>query len=173
MAPPKAIFERDRILIPRYPFAPGSCRKNLAIGAADVIEADPRQCTLRLANEIIYLPGWPHDELIAFCTSNQVPVRERYNIWADILEPYVDTSFSSTEVAERRNRLRAAQISTWTVVRLRCLYFLPIVIYQGIAGEWTGLHHYDLLDSLRALRLVGLYGVVYRHTMTVALDQYR
>jgi hypothetical protein len=172
MPPPKAVFDRDRILIAKYPFLPGSCRKSVSISAGDILEADVKQCTLRVKHELIYLPGWPREELAIYCSRNGVAVRGRYDVWADILDPFVDTSFTSAAVAARNGRLRAARMSAWRVVGLRILYFLPIAAFQGIAGEWTGLHHYHLLYSIRGLRLLGLYSLAYRHTMSIALEPY-
>jgi hypothetical protein len=169
----EAVFVGDRILIARYPFLPGSCRKAVSISADEILEADTQHCTLRLKNHIIYLPGWPREDLVAYCASNRVVVRQRYDVWEDILEPFVDTSFTSVQIAARNERLRSAGMSAWRVARLRLLYCLPIVVFQGIAGEWAGLHHYHLLHSLRGLRVLGIYFLPYRHTMNVALEQYR
>jgi hypothetical protein len=172
MALPRAEFHSHRILILRYPFAPGSCRKRLSIAAEHIQEADPNTCTLRVADELIYLPGWPRDELASFCLANGIPLRERYDAWTDILEPFADTSFSCSEIAERNTRLRVGGLSSSRVTGLRFVYCIPIILFQGIAGEWTGLYHYHLLHALRGLRLVGLYSFAYRHTMRVALEQY-
>jgi hypothetical protein len=67
------IFEPDRIIIEAYLFAPGSCRKRLSIAAAEIVEVDSRQCTLRTSIELIYLPDWPRDELVEFCSHSPAP----------------------------------------------------------------------------------------------------
>jgi hypothetical protein len=172
MAKSNVVFDGDRIAIAKYPFRSGSCSNSITMSAKDILEADPDQCSLRLKNEIIYLPGWPRQELMAYCATNGVPVQKRYDVWADILEPFVDTSFTSDQIGARNNRLRSAGMSAFRVAWLRLLYGLPIVAFQGIAGEWMDLHHYHLLHSLRGLRLLGLYYFVYRHTNSIALEQY-
>ncbi len=165
-------FEGDKISIFNYPFRPGRGQKCLAIPATEVIEADVERCVLLVADELIYLPGWPREELLAFCESHNIPIKRRYDAWADILDPFVDTSFTMEEAAKRKERLKAAGFGPARVARLHLLVALPMFIFQGIAGEWTGLYHYDLLYSLRLLRMFGLYGIAYRATMKVALEPY-
>ena len=173
MNSPRLEFKMDRILIENYPYKAKSCRTSLHISATEIDEVDAKRCVLLVKDELIYLPGWPKNELCEFCSRNGIVVRERYDVWGDILDPFVDTSFTHQEIVARSSRLEAANFSSWRVSRLRWLYALPIIVFQGIAGEWTGLHHYHLLHSLRYLRLLGLYGVAYRHTMGVALEAYR
>jgi hypothetical protein len=57
VATPAAIFEQDRIRIERYPFAPSSCRKNLTIAPSEIVEAEPRHCTLRMATSSSICPA--------------------------------------------------------------------------------------------------------------------
>jgi hypothetical protein len=165
-------FLEDRIIVSGYPFSPSSRSSDLTIQAQDIAEADIDRCTVHAQSELIYLPGWPREELSEFCQRNHIRVRPRYDVWADILDPFVDTSFTSKEVRDRNNRLRQGGFLPCRVFCLRLLYALPIVWFQGLAGEWTGLYHFHLLHALRYLRLVGLYRLAYKHTMKIALEPY-
>jgi hypothetical protein len=169
---PTATFSGNEIAVSRYPFRPGFRKARLAIRAEEIREVDVDRCALLVGEEIIYLPGWPRAELTEFCSRNRVRTVARYDSWADILDPFVDTSFTKKEVLSRNTRLRAAGFNSGRVFGLRLLVALPIIIFQGIAGEWTGLYHYHLLYAVRALRLVGLYGWAYRATMRVAREPY-
>jgi hypothetical protein len=167
-----ATFADDDVIVSKYPFRPGFRKARLAIGASEIREADLDRCALLVGKEIIYLPGWPRPELESFCSKNRVRIVSRYDAWADILDPFVDTSFTSEQVLRRNTRLRAAGFSAGRVFRLRLLIALPVIVFQGIAGEWTGLYHYHLLYSVRVLRLFGLYGLAYWATMGIARGPY-
>jgi hypothetical protein len=165
-------FGDDAISISNYPFRPGSVRLPLRIAVREILEVDVGHCALRIGDEVIYLPGWPRVQLQEFCEKHALRTLPRYHVWSDILDPYVDTSFTAKQVEERNQRLQAAGFGRARVCKLRLLVALPIVLYQGIAGEWTGLDAYDLMGSLRFLRLFGLYGLAYRAIMKIALEPY-
>ena len=165
-------FFDDHFIIKKYPFFPSFFARDLTVSASEILEADLHQCVVRLKNDLIYLPDWPRETLSAFCLNNRIKVGVRYDVWAHILDPFVDTSYNSNEVQNRNDQLRQAGFSAWRTFRLRLLFAFPILLFQGIAGEWTGLYHYHLLYSLRSLRLVNLYGLAYRFTMKIALEPY-
>lgn len=166
-------FQKDAIVISRYPLRPGIRPGRLFIGAVEIVEADIQRCVLLVRDELIYLPDWPRAELAEFCSRNGISTRARYDAWSDILAPYVDTSYTKVEVSNRERRLREAGFSVWQVSRLRWFAAIPMIVSQGIAGEWTGLYHYDLMYAVRYLRLFGLYGCAYRAAMRVALVPYQ
>lgn len=140
--------------------------------AEEITEIDPVRCVLRVGDELIYLPDWPKGALVEFCQRHNVTMRARYDVWSDILAPYVDTSFPKVAVAARSKRLKVAGFGAIRVFKTRLIVAVPILLFQGIAGEWTGLYHYDLMYSFRMLRLFGLYGVAYRAAMRIALEPY-
>ncbi len=172
MNQPELSFGDDAILIDGYPFRPGLDGALLRIGVREIVEVDMARCVVRTSDELIYLPGWPTASLQEFCGRHALPVRPRYHVWADILDPYVDTSFTAQQVEARNRRLQAAGFGRERVRRLRWLVSVPIFLYQGVAGEWTGLDASDLMESIQFLRLSGLYGAAYRAIMRIALEAY-
>lgn len=166
-------FLGDHFIVREYPFSPSFFADDLKVLASEIAEVDLDRCVVLVGRDLIYLPGWPREELSTFCKDNTIKVRVRYDVWAHILDPFVDTSFTADEVKIRNGHLRQAGFSVWRTFWLRLIFALPIIFFQGMAGEWTGLYHYHLLYSIRWLRLVGLYRLAYRYTMNVALEPYR
>lgn len=168
----EVLWGENTISIGAYPLRPTFRTKFISLKASEVVEADIERCVLRIAGELIYLPGWPREELQAFCQKNDIAVKKRYDIWSDLLAPFVDTNYSAEDVAEQNRQLRAVGYGRYRVSAIIFCVAIPMILYQGIAGEWVGLYHYDLLFSLRPLKLFGLYGFAYWATMKIALAPY-
>ncbi len=87
-------FDSDSLVFPWYPFAPASVRRERRLEARRIWAWNPDSAPPALfvdATECIFVSAEHEQELKAWCSRLGVPERRPVDVWALLLEPYLDT----------------------------------------------------------------------------------
>ncbi|MGH9225709.1 MAG: hypothetical protein ACRD2W_18425 [Acidimicrobiales bacterium] len=89
------------------------------------------------------------DDLRAFCEEHAVPVRRRPDVWADLLEPFLDTEFTVADDERTATRLHQAGLDRDEIARIRAQVGDAMVAYNfgSMLWEWVHLGLFDLLEA--------------------------
>ena len=100
----------DFLKIENYPFEPSIAYKQTIFKTNQIDNIDFKSYppTFKVGNELIYLTSEKKVELEKFANNNNIKTVERPPIWDWILEPFLDTEFT-TETDQRLNKLLEQQ----------------------------------------------------------------
>lgn len=144
-------------------FAPGAGSRHASvhhgarIAAREIreVRCDRFPPELVLASgEVLFLPRRDESALDLFARANGIPRVSRHDVWADLLEPYLDTEHDVEHQARTLARLAQSGFEREEVETLRGLVGEPMLRYNAVLWDWTHLGHLDLLAALpdRTLR---------------------
>lgn len=85
-------------------------------------------------------------QLQRFCHDHQIPLCRRYDVWGDLLEPFLDTDMPGSEAAALA-RLVQAGFTTAEITQIRDRVGPLMLAYNAFHWEWVYLGLYDLLDA--------------------------
>lgn len=90
------------------------------------------------------------DELQAFCRTHEIAFTERYDVWGDLLDPFLDTEFSSDVQEANRQRLKErGRLTDAEIDAIRANVEKKMLMLTGLTWEWQ---HYGLCDVLEAMK---------------------
>ncbi|MBL8842076.1 MAG: hypothetical protein JNL90_11190 [Planctomycetes bacterium] len=148
-------FEQDGLRFTRYPFDGASVHPRgfvprRAIRDVDP-EADPPEVRLR-AGETLFLASRDAEALRRYAAQHSIRRCPRVDVWALLLEPFLDTD--STEAAEARTlaQLAALGIARARVEDVRARVERSMLRYNAASWNWTRLGLADLLRAQQAER---------------------
>jgi hypothetical protein len=95
----------------------------------------------------LFVSATQRAELESFCRDNQIPVRQRPDVWADLLEPFLDTEFTAADQAATLGRLSQIGLVADEVGAIRARVGRLMLAYNGIHGDWYHLGLADLLEA--------------------------
>ncbi|MGW9437016.1 hypothetical protein [Streptomyces sp. NPDC055607] len=96
----------------------------------------------------VFVPARQRTELRHFCETNRVPLRSRYDVWGDLLEPFLDTQISEEHRVAAMDRLNGAGLDPARVAAVRAAVAPLVLAYN--ARHWDA-HHLGLSDLLGAV----------------------
>lgn len=99
--------------------------------------------------ETLFLPELCLPELDEFRRRNAIPVQRRPDIWSDLLEPFLDTSFAPEHRRATEERLERAGLSLAEVAEIR-RKIQPVMVaynFDSMLWEWVHLGLFDLLSA--------------------------
>lgn len=148
----RAIFHPDSIEFEDYPFASASVAsgKRLPhdlIRDVDVSAAPPEIRTQQ--GETLFVSAEQREEFQAAVRAAGIPEVRRYDVWADLLEPYLDTEFTLEEQRETLARLQECGYVETEVNRIRHRVARPMLNYNFSLWEWVYLGLFDVLLAMR------------------------
>lgn len=163
-------LKTDRILFPRGYFSRHSLIGKPAELKADVInevnlQTFPHSLVIH-HQEVIFLPRITKEELRDFATRNHIPIAQRFDIWAAINEPFLDTEFDEQERVATLRQLAENGISEPEAEAIRRKIRLSMSMNM-FAWEWVYLGQFDYLSWTPILSRKK-----YWWTMDVALRNY-
>ncbi|MFJ3636619.1 hypothetical protein [Streptomyces sp. NPDC090112] len=139
-------FDGDQVLLwSGDPDAPARVLSATAVREADPDAAPPEVRTL--VGEVLFVPATHRSELLRFCAANGIPLRSRPDVWADLLEPFLDTSFTPREQEATLRRLAQAGLDADETVRIRERVGPLMAAYNSLHRDWIHLGLADLLDA--------------------------
>lgn len=149
----KLIIGNDFLKIEDYPFEPSIAHKQTIFKTNQIDDIDIKSYppTFRVGSELIYLTSEKKVELEEFAKKNNIKTIERPMIWGWILEPFLDTEFT-TETDQRLTKLLDNYgLKTDQVKSLRAEVETQMLKYNfdTMLWEWGG---FDALDVLKAMR---------------------
>jgi hypothetical protein len=168
-----AQIDDDRICYHSYPLFPASVLSRPVIDASMIGEVNPNDCppTIRLKSELLFLPPSHREPLRSFAAQMGIPVKNRFDIWGAILEPFLDT-----EVDESRHlaALVAHGVSETEVEQIRKRVGGRMFWHTFRTWEWVYYGLYDVLTVMQP----SFFGKTsfrrfYSEAMEIALRSYR
>lgn len=143
----------DFLKIEDYPFEPSIAYRQTIFKTNQIDDIDFKSYppTFKIGNELVYLTSEKKVELEEFAKKNNIKTIERPMIWGWILEPFLDTEFT-TETDERLTKLLDNYgLETDQVKSLRAEVETQMLKYNfdTMLLEWGG---FDALDVLKAMR---------------------
>lgn len=163
----------DFLKIENYPFQPSIAYRqtNFKTSQIDDIDFKSYPPTFRIGNELIFLTSEKKAELEEFAKKNNIKTVERPMIWSWILEPFLDTDFT-TETDQRLTKLLENYgLTTDQVKSLRAEVESQILKYNfdTMLWEWGGLDASDVLKAMRTKYDKDEYQDFYKRAMKIAL----
>lgn len=173
VSPGEITIGNDFIKIENYPFKP-SIVFNQPIITADQIDdidfiASPP--AIRIKNELIYLSGDKRNELQAFAKRYNIPIVERPRIWEWILEPFLDTEYTSDTDKQLTKLLAEYGLTPDKVKALRAEVDKQMLKYNfnTMLWEWVILNDSDVLQAMRTKYNTNEFQKFYRTVMDISL----
>ncbi|MFE9633167.1 hypothetical protein [Streptomyces sp. NPDC006463] len=117
---------------------------------AAVRDADPAASPPELRTvpgDTVFVSSRDTARLERFCAENRIPVRRRPDIWGDLLEPFLDTSFDGRHQSETLDRLARNGVGRAEAVRIRERVGPLMAAFNGVHQDWCHLGLADLLDA--------------------------
>lgn len=141
----------DSIRFLAYPYQPASVFPSGLVVAADVRDADPTSAppeVRRTTGETLFVLAAAGPALRRFCERNRIPLRRRPDLWAALLEPFVDTEFTPERQRATTALLARYGLSGQDVDRIRGRFAPTMRAYNSVVWDWCHLGLADLLDAL-------------------------
>ena len=163
----------DFLKIENYPFEPSIAYRQTIFKTNQIDDIDFKSYppTFRVGNELIFLTSEKKIELEEFATKNNIKTVERSWIWDWILEPFLDTEYT-TETDERLTKLLESYgLTTDQVKSLRAEVETQMLKYNfdTMLWEWGGFNASDVLRAMRTKYKKDEYEDFYRRVMEIAL----
>lgn len=163
----------DFLKIENYLFEPSIAygQKIFKPDQIDDIDSKSYPPTIRVGDELIFLPREKKDELEEFAKRNNIQTIERPMIWCWILEPFLDTEFT-TETDERLTKLLDSYGLTIDKVKsLRTEVETQMLKYNfdTMLWEWGGFDASDVLRAMRTKYDKDEFKDFYRRVMEITL----
>lgn len=161
-------IEPDRIRFLRYPFAPARCN---VVRPADLLgywpSTNPPSLVLR-SREIMFVPATRKAELGSWCEQHAVAPVDPEDVWALLLEPFLDTQHSPEWQAICLERLRSCGLDDHEISTLRRRVEKRMLCYNAILWDWVYLGQYDLLEAHRPFNTAAGFERFYWQSMEIA-----
>ena len=163
----------DFLKIQNYPFEPSIAygQNTFKTNQIDDIDFKSYPPTFRVGNELIYLTSEKKVELEEFAKRNNIKTVERPMIWSWILEPFLDTEYT-TETDERLTKLlENFGLTTDLVKSTRAEVETQMLKYNfdTMLWEWGGFDALDVLKAMRTKYKKEEFDNFYRRVMEIAL----
>jgi len=143
-------YESDTVILPRYPFPARATRR---VATADIVEViDWISPAIRtVEGEFLCVRYDAKAGLHAWSAARGVPVVKRYDAWADLLDPFLDTEFTPEDQRHTLDRLAAVGLNEAAVMALRERLEKPMIQRTVWGWEWIHYGLADVLDTMKPL----------------------
>lgn len=122
------------------------------IAAGDVVEIDPGGFPplLRTGDELLFVSATRKAELEAWALKQGVPLRSRFDVWAALLEPALDTRFSAEQQKRTLEQLLRHGFTAREVEAIRARVVEPMRRWNldSMTWEWVHLGLFDVLQVM-------------------------
>lgn len=146
-------FGPDHIVFAGYEFPWASVHPHGVLPASAVRDASTqvRPPEIRTASgETLFLSWDDSAGLAEFCQRHEISVAGRLDVWGNLFEPFLDTSFSAAQIAATDARLHAVGLSQASIdsIRARLTPLMRAYNFDSMLWDWAHLGLYDLLRAL-------------------------
>lgn len=163
----------DFLKIENYPFEPSIAYKQTKFIAnqIDNIDIKSHPPTLRIEDELIFLTAEKKTELEQFANKNNIKIVERPLIWEWILEPFLDTEYTTDTDQRLTKHLEKYGLSNERIKSLRKEVKTQMLKYNfdTMLWEWCGFDASDVLKAMRTKYDKDEYDDFYKRVMKIAL----
>lgn len=163
----------DFLKIENYPFEPSIAYRQTIFRSNQIDDIDFKSFppTFKVGNELVYLTSEKKTEIEEFAKKNNIKTVERPMIWCWILEPFLDTEFT-TETDQRLTKLLEKYGLTADQVKLlRAKVETQMLKYNfdTMLWEWGGFDASDVLRAMRTKYEKDEFEDFYKRVMKIAL----
>ncbi len=163
----------DFLKIENYPFEPSIAYRQTIFRSNQIDDIDFKSFppTFKVGNELVYLTSEKKTEIEEFAKKNNIKTVERPMIWCWILEPFLDTEFT-TETDQRLTKLLEKYGLTADQVKLlRAEVETQMLKYNfdTMLWEWGGFDASDVLRAMRTKYEKDEFEDFYKRVMKIAL----
>lgn len=113
---------------------------------ADATDAPPEIRTI--TGDTLFVSATQSADLVRFCRLNGVPLRRRPDVWAGLLEPFLDADQHTDQWLETLGELSALGLDPAEVDAVRARIGPLMRAYNAIHLDWCHLGLADLLDAV-------------------------
>jgi hypothetical protein len=163
----------DFLKIENYPFEPSIAFKQatFSLDRIDDIDFKSFPPTIRIKCELIFLTAEKKAELENFAIKNNIKTVERPRVWEWILEPFLDTEFTTVTEQRLTNLLEHYGITTQNVNDLRTEVETQMLKYNfdTMLWEWGALGASDVLRAMRTKYNNEEFRDFYKRVVAIAL----
>ncbi|MFE9421965.1 hypothetical protein ACFYNO_03260 [Kitasatospora sp. NPDC006697] len=99
------------------------------------------------AGDIVFVSAVDREAVKRFCADHGIPLRTRPDVWAALLEPYLDTEFSEQEQELTDALLRRAGLDGAAVQEIRDRVGSMVWQYNLVVWDWVHLGLADLFEA--------------------------
>lgn len=167
----EAIFHENGIEFRSYPFRPASVSEEPAVHFDLIKDVDlsksPPEVRLK-SGEILFISATQSKELEAFAARFRIAALNRVDVWADLLEPFLDTEFSLAEQEKTLRRLEEQGFSRREIASIRKTVKDPVLLYNSVLWEWVHLGLFDVLEAVSRQTSAGRFEEFYWYAMEIA-----
>ena len=169
----QAIISDATMTIHNYPFAPSIVFGGKTFGASDIksIDLESAPPTLQIGNELIFISAEHKDKLKQFTTQNKIPTIQQPPIWSWILEPFLDTEFTSEHELRLNNLLAQYGLTESEIAAIRNRVREQMMKYNfdTMLWNWTDFNAIDVLFAMRPKLTESEFKDFYAEVMKIAL----
>ncbi|QKW39471.1 hypothetical protein HUT06_40080 [Actinomadura sp. NAK00032] len=153
--PMEATIADDHIRFRRYSFRGATVHPAGVIEPSRIRDADWKAMRPEIRTtfgETLFLSWRQQSEMERFCARNGVTRRFRFDVWGDLLEPFLDTRFEPAQERATLVRLDGAGFSSREVaeIRRRLTPLMHAYNFDAMVWEWAYLGLFDLLNAANA-----------------------
>lgn len=161
------------ITIHNYPFTPSIAYGDKTFMASDIknIDFESAPPMLQIGSELIFISAEHKDRLKQFSTQNNISIIQHPPIWNWILEPFLDTEFTSEHESRLNNLLAQYGLAETEILNIRTKVKAQMVKYNfdTMLWNWTDLGAIDVLFAMRPKLSDTDFKNFYKEVMKVAL----
>ncbi len=145
-------FRSDYIEVRSYRYPPATIYPSGKIEKSEISDVG-LSCTppeiRTLDGEFLFIPATMKEELTCWCNVNNVPCRNRIDVWDLLLEPFLDTEFTNHEKEKTISRLHDCDIDAVEVESVRKRVSKAMIAYNfdSFLWDWVHLGLSDVLDA--------------------------
>jgi hypothetical protein len=147
-------FHSDTIGFLDYPYAPATVYTSGKIAYADIreIDSDAAPPEVRTATgETLFIPATMKEDLRRAACNHGISEVKRIDVWALILEPFLDTEFTEDQKERTLRVLEESGVSPDESIEIRRFVAEAMEAYNFRSGLWDWCD-LGLMDALNALR---------------------
>ena len=101
-------------------------------------------------SELLLVSRTHLDALQKICQRHDIPLVQRYDVWSDLLDPFLDTEFSLDSQKANIQRLKEhGSLTDDEIIDLRKKVEGKMVRHTALTWEWQ---HYGLADLLAVMK---------------------
>ncbi len=169
----EVVINSDSITFEQYPFQPSIVFAPQSITASDIIdiEIDAAPPALRVGNELLFVSAMQRDELRSYAIAHEIPLIKRENVWGWLLEPFLDTEYTSENHQRLNEWLARYGLSAENVMSIREEVRIQMLKYNfdTMLWEWGFLGLLDVLSAMRPKYDTKQFADFYQRAMEIAL----
>lgn len=149
----KTYFRPEGIFFQNYAFKAASVYPSGLISYTHIeevlINASPPEIRTK-TGEVLFISAEQKEELEKIVQTNQISITCRIDVWAYILEPFLDTEFTPEEEENTLRLLEENNISRQECEKVRAYVSNAMYSYNITSGlwDWAHLGLYDVLAAL-------------------------